>query len=79
MSCSRRLPTSSSASTYGFALAAASAAALSASSPCARGVGSTTAAVKSYTVQVTDGKVDVDLDSVVDQAKISAIEVLPAG
>ncbi|HYH72083.1 MAG TPA: putative Ig domain-containing protein [Nocardioides sp.] len=42
-------------------------------------VGSATAVVKSYTVQVTDGKVDVDLDSVVDQAKISAIEVLPAG
>lgn len=42
-------------------------------------VGSATAVVKSYTVQVTDGKVDIDLDSVVDQAKISAIEVLPAG
>nr|WP_253942359.1 putative Ig domain-containing protein [Nocardioides sp. zg-1230] len=42
-------------------------------------VGSATAVVKSYTVQVTDGKVDVDLDSVVDQAKISAIEVVPAG
>lgn len=42
-------------------------------------VGSTTAVVKSFTVQVTDGKVDVDLDSVVDQAKISAIEVVPAG
>ncbi|MDZ5662512.1 putative Ig domain-containing protein [Nocardioides sp. S-58] len=42
-------------------------------------VGSATAAVKTYTVQVTDGKVDVDLDSVVNQAKISAIEVVPAG
>jgi hypothetical protein len=41
-------------------------------------VGSTTAVVKSYTVQVGDGKVDIDLDSVVDQAKISAIEVVPA-
>lgn len=41
-------------------------------------VGSATAVVKSYSVQVTDGKVDVDLRSVVDQAKISAIEVVPA-
>ncbi len=41
-------------------------------------VGSTTAVVKSYTVQVGDGKVDIDLDSVVNQAKISAIEVVPA-
>ncbi|PKH42729.1 putative Ig domain-containing protein [Nocardioides alpinus] len=41
-------------------------------------VGSATAVVKSYTVQVSDGKVDVDLDSVVNQAKISAIEVVPA-
>jgi hypothetical protein len=39
--------------------------------------GAATAVTRSYDVSVTDGKVDVDLDSVVDQAKISAIEVLP--
>ncbi|WP_340539519.1 putative Ig domain-containing protein [Nocardioides sp. GXZ039] len=41
-------------------------------------VGAATATVKSYPVTVTDGKVDLDLTSVVDQAKISAIEVIPA-
>ncbi|WP_432479592.1 putative Ig domain-containing protein [Nocardioides sp. GXQ0305] len=41
-------------------------------------VGAAAATVKSYSVDVTDGKVDIDLTSVVDQAKISAIEVVPA-
>jgi hypothetical protein len=40
-------------------------------------VGPVTAAVKEFPAQVTDGKVDVDLTSVVNQAKISAIEVVP--
>ena len=40
-------------------------------------VGAATATVKSYDVTVTDGKVDIDLDSVVNEAKVSAIEVLP--
>ncbi|QBR91705.1 putative Ig domain-containing protein [Nocardioides euryhalodurans] len=44
-----------------------------------REVGAATATVRSYTVDVTDGKVDVDLASVVNEAKISAIEVVPAG
>ena len=44
-----------------------------------REVGAATATVRSYTVDVTDGKVDIDLASVVNEAKISAIEVVPAG
>ena len=40
-------------------------------------VGPATATIKTFRVEVTDGNVDVDLVSVVNQAKLSAFEIVP--
>ena len=40
-------------------------------------VGPATAVVKTFPVNITDGNIDVDLVTVINQAKLSAFEIVP--